>query len=362
MVHSDWSVETPHDLEVARVARALGADAGCLRLVDDVLPVARTWLALQARTALPTIELADGWRPIDRAPQCCQPFPRGWTAAEVGQHVRGAAHLAAVSGISRRALSSITSRLRQAELAAIADVEHSLDFKTAHDCVSEHGFRDLWEAGLHPAWVADVHAQTGSGRTPLPPRFFLDVLIHRPDLAWIAETLRCAAEPQWPSVVCWLAVSETELDRREPEARRAWLRLGVPPRLIEQLSAAGYRAAEALALATVTGRTLVGAAQILAMWADAGCHPTVEQLAQLQSAGLSVVDQHLSATVVNRLDHLLHGDGIKLDRTQLGALFMAAGSARTAHSWVRAGVVDPVEITRRIEQGLTPLSTQEGAA
>lgn len=354
-IRNDWTVESPHDLDAERVARALGADGGCLRVIDDLLPVARRWLLLHCRVIPPdTTVVAGGWRPMVMRRGCC-PFARGtWCASDAAEHARDSAHLAAVSGVSRRALRGVVDRLAPARDRYIEVLQQSPEWSAAGMRVTQGGLDELWRAGVHPSRIVHIHEQVARPDVRFGPSFYLNVLAHRPNLGWVASSLSATAVDDADRVGCWLAASETDVDRSHPDVRRAWLSLGLPPRLIQELTTASYLPHDVTCLAARCGSTTMAAAVALARWVQAGCQPTVDALLRLRAHGLPVAPHNFSAAVVERLQELLRGDGDVSSATDCGLLFAAAGSVPMARAWVRAGRTDPYDIARRIADGQTP--------
>ncbi len=347
VLHADWSVDTGHDLEAERFTVAFGGFLSCLDLVDRVLPAVRSYVGRQLRADLPELSLGVGyrWTSASRVETCCAGSTSFATAAAASAHVRGARHVAAEHGARTTQVSSLGRRVLAAH--GVRD-----PVPLPRDAVRLVGqqvptLRDvlaLWDAGISPDVVEQVHGVAGHGR-PLPPAFYLGVLSRRPDLKWIAETAASAPERE---VHTWLAWSETDRDRAEPTLRGEFLRLGVSHSDLTALSTSAYRPADVALLARELRMTPTAAARALAQLASADCFPAVPDLvavARRADVGLSAV----TGPAVERLVFSLAALGIRGTREEHAfALMLCGAPAVTARVVSAVGSLD----TRAIENGL----------
>lgn len=147
-IHPDWSVETGHDLEIEKIAAALGGYSSCLLMAEATVPAAQHWLRLQLRQTLPALSTAAGmvWRPRQQS-QCC---PAGGfrDPGKAAEHVRSDAHTATVFGAPRAQLAVV---LRQWS-------DRLQSTSAAHRSVT-------WKVGLNPGLVGQLKELMGR---PLP--------------------------------------------------------------------------------------------------------------------------------------------------------------------------------------------------
>ena len=96
-----------------------------------------------------------------------------------------------------------------------------------------------WDCGLHSRWVLGVRAGLlAAGFTEPTPELVLALAHTDADVAWVASTAHGVTDP---STAPWVAWTHTELDGREPSARRDWMATGARRVDIVSLSMSGYR-------------------------------------------------------------------------------------------------------------------------
>lgn len=356
---AQWQLDTPHDLVAEKVLAAFGGSSPCAQLAKACV-AGRAWLELELRHALPRLR-REGER-VFPVPQtdCC---PYGLPLDKAARHARADEHLAAVHDVDRAQLREVVEALATAYGIRHDDAPHPDEVRAVQHCVNPPtAVGPLWDLGLSPQAIRRIYdAVNKRAWVALPRRLYEAVVVQRPDLKWLEHTLS-APEVEAPTpddavaLTEWLVSTSTELDRRHPEARRKWLATRLPWHWILTLSEAGYTADDLMTLVNGTRLTAIGCANVLARWACAGCHPAPEELLKLAELGLGYSDQHVSKPVLDRLRGLLAMDGIALSDTQLGLLFVAAGSAVMAHQWVRAGVADPCRLAELIADGESPRS------
>lgn len=178
LVHPDWSVSTPHDLALERLAAALGGYVSCLELQHHTVPAARRWLELRLRVGIYPVTFSGPparWR-AQRQLACCPPtgFDR---AANAVEHVGSLRHLAVEFECPPGQLDGVVTPVGR---GYAADGALSLDHRDAGVAAEfcARGLRDvisLWYAGVHPRRLVQIHQELGaSGR--LPGRFYLGEL------------------------------------------------------------------------------------------------------------------------------------------------------------------------------------------
>ena len=358
---ADWSLHTSaHDLVAERVLAAFGGSSPCLQLEKATL-AGRTWLEMELRHAIPRLTgNEDHATPTVKATCCRMPLP---LSAATG-HVRSISHLANVYDVDPAQLREVIDGLATAYGIRHGNAPHPDEAREAQHCVHPPlAVHPLWDLGLSPTAIRRIYdAVNGSAWSALPQSLYVAVVLQRPDLRWLEQTVQAAPPTDSPDETAhlaqWLIETRTALDRRHPRARQEWLATGLPWPWILKLSEAGYVAADLERLVAGTRFTPLGIARILARWAAAGCHPTPDELLRMRALGVGYNDEHVSAPVVGRIRELLAADGITLPDTQLGLMFVAAGSAVMAHAWVQAGVTDPFRIAELIAAGESPRSVK----
>jgi hypothetical protein len=350
-IGADWSVQTPHDIELERIAAAMGGYLSCVDLVDREVPALRELVQLRARRTLPDLacRAPAAWLLKFKPALCsCERIVFA-TAAEAAAHAREPLHVARRHGAVPRAVERLLAQVETAHGTAFyvppADAR-------ARTLVRDYdGLALLWEAGVHPDLVCWLHDQLWRDGPALPVRFYLGAAVRRPDLRWIAETL--AAVPD-DDVAGWLAWTSTDLDHRHPSARAQWLLAGVPRRAIVALARGGYTPAEIAQVAVSTGLSAASAATALAAWTLADCHPTPDDVLLLDELG---VDPWFapSAAAVDWLWQRIRLLPERPSCTQAGLLLAVCGTRSTAMWALEHGAVDP----RSAAQLMTPSDENE---
>lgn len=359
-IRADWSVETPHDIDSERVSVAFGGVVSCVELVDRVVPAMRDHLQLAARRAFVQLTRvrADRWTAGSPVDGCCT--SEGFsTAPAAATHVRSVDHVAAAHSVDVTVLRPLTtSALRAHGQGRGWQVPRHLAGQASHCVKSERGVKELWDAGIHPDVVLQVHQRVAPDRRALPTWFYLGVVTRRPDLAWITHTvcIDTADLAEWPTDLHeWLPWTQTDLDRREPDARSQWLRSGVPRSLVVELSDAGYTASDIESLARIGRRSRAGAAATLSKWIRAGARPTIEELARLHRLDVPVYAGP-SRGAVDRLRQTAADSGLNVRDVDVPLLVTVCGCVPVALSWLQTGHTDPFDVAAAIARGETSLS------
>ncbi|TAM89249.1 MAG: hypothetical protein EPN43_07290 [Jatrophihabitans sp.] len=337
VLHPDWTVTTPHDLELERIAVAMGgARVSCLDLAEREAGALRTLVQVRARRAAPGIARTRGGEWLVRTPvagcRCTTPHRR---ASESAEHLRGLVHAGFRASCSPERLGRLLTAVERAHDTTWGRVPEDEWGATA--CVRERdGLARLWEAGLHPELVARIHAGIWAEGPAMPAWFYLGAATRQADLGWLAETLRAAPDP---AIAVWLAWTATDADRAAPGARGEWLRAGISRPHILALTAARYIATDVARLAAFSTRSIPRCGRVLAAWHLAGCRPSVEDLVGLDRLDVDpwyepsrrAVDWLCTRVPPSR----------PLSRTQAGLILAACGTRGAALHAITLGATDP---------------------
>jgi hypothetical protein len=334
----DWSVEVPHDLDAERVAVALGGYSGCLELAERVVPAARTRLQALARRGDPQLARTrgGGWAPRVPVPRCCRPSLSAGAAdpVTVAEHLRSNAHHAAAGGCRADLLRAVVRALVRAHTGGTSFTVAADDLAAAAPAVhGEMGVVRLWAVGVHPRVAVALHDLVAPDGPPLPAAFYLGVVTRGQDLDGLRGALAVWRQPHDDD-------PGSTVHREQP--------LGVPPRLVVELSLAGICPAGVLRLAEATGSGTGVAAALLARWVAAGCGGDVDAVARVYRTGVPV-SFHPSRALLARLRGELGHDADGLGAVALAGLVGVAGSVPGAVAAVRRGVTDPVALAGELD-------------
>jgi len=355
LITDDWNVEVPHDLEAERVAVALGGYLSCIPLVDKTVPALHEWLRRQARLDPPPLSFNEGlqtWR-LSKSEDCC-PSAGFNEAAAAAIHWRSIPHIATSIGAPSRQLGSLVAASRAAHEPAgtLVPEQQHID-RAASACLrGVPAVAWLWDAGIHPCLVWQVHTDVRSA-SPLSARFYLGAICNHVDVDWLALTLTgrdldssapdAAVADEGRSMhpeplSSWLAWTAAPWDVADPSARAQWLDAGVNRSTILLLGGARYRPEEVTDLARLLGRTVDGTARIIASWVQAGARPSTASLAALRNLGHPTL-QAPSGAALDRLRRMRGPERPAFTRTQLALLLAEHGTAPDAIAAMRAGVL-----------------------
>ena len=292
-IGADWSVRTPHDEGLERIAAAFGGGVSCMPALRGVMPGFRMWWERATRRTGLLARSPDrgaSWFCLESALPCCP--ARGFDdAAVAAAHCRDIPHVAAASRVNRRDLRALV-----AGLGPLADPGPP---EGAGDPLVEQA----WDCGLHSGWVLGVRAELAAvGFAELTPELVLALAHTEADVTWVASTAHGVTDP---TAAPWVAWTHTELDRSEPSARREWMATGARRVDIVSLSMSGYRAQEARAVAQHWGISVPGAAQLLGRWVRSGYHPSAVQLAWVGEEGVGFPPDPPAPSAVERVARAL---------------------------------------------------------
>lgn len=356
-INSDWSLTTPHDLGLERIATAMGGYLSCIDLADHVAPALRELLQRSARRVAPRLVRNDGGRwVIPGPPLACGCSEFGFAdVAEAADHWRSAQHVASERGVSARQLDHLARAVLDAHDTTFVLPPLESGIKSA--VRERRGLEYLWDAGLHPQMIKAIRETVWPDGPPLPVWFYLGVMSRRPDLDWIASTLRGVPDED---IAVWLCWTDAALDRAHPAARTGWLQAGVPRVAIAALADGSYTPIEVARLSHATGRSIQAAAITLAAWHRAGCHPSAEELVLLDELGVDRWYEPSAAAIDWLCRCVPRRNGPS--RTQVGLVLAVAGTRAGAMKALDHGIHDPLGAARvlgipngiPVERELTP--------
>lgn len=330
----DWQVHTPHDLEAERIALAFGGYLSCISLVDQVAPALAELAQLIGRRRLPALHRQGNqeWRLAVPVVGCRCEGKSFRTPELAAFHARDIRHWVALHGVSARLLAHLAE-----DIARAHGITEWVGSHPARSLVREgSGLDDLWQAGLHPEYVADVHQAVWREGPPLPTRFYLGSAYLGASPDWLASVAEATSDAD---VLTWAAWTVCDLDRTDPDARLQWLGLRLPLRDIAVLMSGGYTRAAAEQLAEVTHQDVTRAASQLAAWQAAGCTPGPGDLAVLSRAGVDPWYRP-SSKAVDRL--MADVAGVRTPtRTQAALVLAVTQNVRSAAALLRLGIFEP---------------------
>lgn len=322
-IAEDWTVRTPHDEDLERIAAAFGGGVSCIPALRTVLPGFRMWWERATRhTGPPATSLDRGatWFVFEGDARCCP--ARGFAdAATAAAHWRSVAHVAAASMTSVRSLRALVRGLGDAADPAPPD-------GGADPLVGQ-----AWACGLAPAFVLDVRAVL-AGALEADLELILALAHRGADPLWVAGTAQdCDTE-----TVRWAAWTRTPLDLELPAARRQWMDTGARRADIVTLSLAGYQSSAAVEVAREWGMSVPGAAQLLGRWVHANYAPSPEQLAWVGQEGVGFPPEPPAPSAVERVARALGRRRPDLDeRTRLAVALARWGTVPDTVARLRRG-------------------------
>lgn len=329
----DWSVTTPHDMELELIAAAFGSRIACVDLVTREVPCARSVWSHRQRLAEPGIRRApDGrWVVIDPVPDCrCAEGGTTWRSPEdAAEHLRTVRHWARHHRAGEAACQRLIEKLEHE-----AGTDFDSGRRTWPRSVAVHHHTDfawLWEAGVHPDQVARIHADL---RLPEPMHAiaYLHIAALRIDLTHLRPYVADGAD-----AVAWAATTWTDHDTAHPTDRTEWYRAGLNWRLITELLGGPYPLADVRSLAVVNGCSLNSAGHVLSGWLAAGCEPAVADIARV----CRLVPHGRQAPPADALDLVLRTMGraqAAMSRDEVALILVAAGTPTGATALIRRGV------------------------
>ena len=330
VIHDDWSVTTPHDLEAERIASAFGGYASCVDLMDRVIPRLRDSLSRVARRARPALrrDKRRAWRvPTHEIVECCRnhTFQSVQTIAE---HMRSPTHLANVLGLP---LWQVDEIVRQVGQACRPDM--GATSPNARYLREQEGLEDLWRAGIHPDHVPELAAYASAVDEPLPTTYFEGVVYAGYHPEWINGVLKYRPDADTAAWLAWQTPPDILSDARE---WGLWLRYGLSRRdfafAVDELVPADTVAD----VIEATGWPERTAARVVIGFAKADCRPTPEQLTTIARFGM----EHTipgKATVDVAVEDARRV-GAPINRTELSLMLTIIGNRPTLLAAIQRGV------------------------
>ncbi|RHW25411.1 hypothetical protein D0Z08_19480 [Nocardioides immobilis] len=347
-IRPDWTVDIGHELEVERVAAALGAAPSCLHLITDVVPLLRAFVQLERRRALPVLRRRTATNQWSLADCSCAPDELGHTAphlhddvAAAVEHSRDPHHLATTWACDERLLRPLLAA------AVTAYGGHSRAPRGAADGVllEDDGAQILWDTGLHPGWAVAAHRHFKLPSRSVPAAFFTGVAFLRPPDAYVNAMVAASGDPD---VWAWAVWSLRAEDYRTTSARADLLRAGVPVTALRTALDIGYTTDEMRALSLHSDRSLRASVDAFAAWARIGCRPGVEDLAW--GVGRVLADDRLVPDLA-ALDSLLGSlpAGCTPSRTSAGLVLAVAADVGVARDLLIRGIRTPTDAFDQLE-------------
>ena len=293
-IDADWSVRTPHDEGLERIAAAFGGGVSCIPALTAVMPGLRMWWQRATRRTGLLARSPDrgaSWFCLESALPCCP--ARGFDdAAVAAAHCRDIPHVAAASRVNRRDLRALV-----AGLGPLADPGPP---EGAGDPLVEQA----WDCGLHSGWVLGVRAELAAvGFTEPTPELVLALAHTEADVAWVASTAHGVdgsvngpmgrVDPHGAGPQRALRPARLDGHRRPPRRHRQPLDVRVRAR---------RRRARWL---EHWGISVPGAAQLLGRWVRSGYHPSAVQLAWVGEEGVGFPPDPPAPSAVERVARAL---------------------------------------------------------
>lgn len=233
VLHSDWTLDTPHDLEAERVARALGGWSSCLLLAERVVPAYRRTLEAMMD---PASELT----------------------TDIAMPASGARTVS-----PERELASRLFALAGRAWAASGD-PRQVDG-------GESGFIELWGHGLLPGRVDELACALPRSIWPLPPGFYLRACVGGFDVDWLVAVVECFPDREFAE---WAVASGRDEDLPPLDDMRRMSALGLSARDAVGVLERRVPVATLVDVANLPGVGGPTAARWLTLWARLGLTPT----------------------------------------------------------------------------------------
>lgn len=330
-VTREWELITPHDLEVERIAVALGGALSCVELADRILPAARGLLEHLNRVVPADIERQGrGWR-VGVPAEGCGCETTFATAKEAARHLRDVRHWARLYQVRPTSVERLAVELRLGR--PLEDPRCPLPHGAAEAYLVEpEALDELWDAGVHFGLVPDMARTLSPSGEPIPAHI---VVAH----AYVPDEF-ARLEPfvaHGPLVLAWASRTWTSRDRRRPGDRLAWVEAGLPlPAIADAFQGDAYTLDHVRAYAAATGASPAMAARTLGRWQAAMARPpAVADLVELSREAL-MTDVPPPAAV-GRVIGLAAGRGLQVDEARAALALAAAGNVPDAVARLRAG-------------------------
>lgn len=333
VIHQDWSVSTPHDLEAERIAVAFGGYCSCIELVDRTIPALRASTPLLTRAVRPALG-TDAKFTTWRLPQgalidgCCRfgvsagvAFRSARTASE---HLRSAEHLSRQHGGLPEWQTRAVAQAIEAACTPDLDELSAIARRIRED----GGVTELWQAGVHPDELPRSVEAAACVREPLPVSYFLAMTYGSVAPEWLAEVLAAYPSADVASWLAWQAWQKPELARLDAGNWRRWLGYGLSRHEVLIALEKALSGDTAAAVAAASGWSEPASARALVAWAIRDCWPSPEQFGELARRGLDPVPPSQGALdgLSSDVERLSLSPRDELNRTELGLLLVAIGT------------------------------------
>ena len=306
-IQPDWTVTTPHDLDVERIGRAFGGYSSCAAFVDCVIPAYRHLLRVTLGIEALFRHQDGSWSNTPAA--ACRAYHRHDTLAEAIRHEVTPTHLAGKFGVESHRIAPV---IESARTAWASGSDPSI--------VSggEQGHLELWDAALHPDSAAHLAATLPPAVLPLPVAAFVDAERSGVDQEWLHGVVSIYPTSEFTA---W-AASQSHGHLRWPvEAIAALSDTGIDAGTAIHMLERDVSAERIVALAESARIHPVSAGRWLAAWEAAGCQPGPAHHRVLSQARLlHQVPWRWDVTYGHH--ELLAQTGVELDRTEVGVMIV----------------------------------------
>lgn len=211
------------------------------------------------------------------------------SATSAAAHERGSHHLACKFGVDESQLRELLTRADE----AYGGLERLPASPRAEVLVMEsRGLDDLWESGIHPDRVLEIHREIWPEHGAIPVRLYQSFGTYRKASEW-----------------------------------HRWSGIGLQLLEVEQLLHSDFAPEDLDTIAQATSRTSRRVGVCLARWLRTGCEPSVEDVCEL--LGLPALDWPIPSKQAIELAWSEVGF-LQTTRTQVGLVLAVTGS--TAHT------------------------------
>lgn len=329
VVHGDWSIETPHDLEAERVAMAFGGYTSCVALIDQIIPTVRRFIGLVSRSERVTLRRRSGnlqWRlpPIYQVIGCCANAAYREPGDAIS-HLRSPLHIARTAAaplwLTAQVLAAFQAQWdeREAERAVLLG---------AHRMVREaNGITRLNEAGISVNDLAELAGPASAVTDALPVGYYLGVRFNAIDLDWLRTVLSGRPDGDF---AYWLTRRSTAEYQTPARAWIPWLQFGLPTGDVLFAVSQNVDPGSIAAISTETTWPPSMAARTVLRWARAGFEPTPLHFRILARRGAEHVYPSARSVelLLNKLDDLpsRNAESGVILRTELAVMLALLGN------------------------------------
>ena len=342
IIHTDWTVETPHDLEAERVARSFGGWSTCLTFVERVIPAYRR--ALQVMTN-PNRLLFDGERSGTSTSRVVE------SDENLSEYSYPRDPLSLRDAVRREIKPNVILPARTFEsgmTATMIDVERSLykelfaragRFWAASGDPRQidggaEGFRELWNQGLLPTHINELARSIPRVVWPLAPQFYSHAYFDEIDFDWLAGVVNCFPEREFAE---WAVTQATTWAQMPTDMVWRMYELGMSAR--EATDALEQRV-PIESLTKLAKRPSVGgptAARWLTIWARLGVTPSSSHY-RLLEANRALLERPPLSMLDSTANALRKFGPDAPDRTELAVMLALTSDLGLIKDAIRGGV------------------------